>query len=498
MPHQHHAKHHHMREVKLEARQPDTVVSVVYLTASKTFDGPVGGYETLSPSPSVQSHPKERQSVDTPVTTPQQSPTFVQTLAQPDPTTTAVSVTSVVQQTTQTQTVQTQTAQTTSTPTQQAATQDSTTASLSTSLVKSSSNRPKSTSQSVIDSISSSSQASSATSALDTPTSTSSFIAQSATSAPTISPTAAATSQPAGMTSGAKAGLAIGIIAGIGALLALVFFCYRRKKQHVNEEYEKTNDEKASYGHGGGIIGIGRSASKQSARIVSTAPRLSLRPVTEFQPDVATQKARVIAMNNAGSRNSASSPADPFGSHAETSEKTLIEDRSNNPRNPFGSHAETAEPTSDRSLAALAEAPAPLRIRTPTPEGAAAGTAVLAAAGNNGRQNAPKPLRLGPNRADSPGAHGPVERGMPSPAGTEFSMTPVSPGAMANGPPPSNVHRIQLDFKPSMEDEIGLRAGQLVRLLHEYDDGWVSIWFSLDIGCCANANPKSLGSLHPS
>ncbi|KAL4970628.1 SH3 domain protein [Aspergillus stella-maris] len=35
-----------------------------------------------------------------------------------------------------------------------------------------------------------------------------------------------------------------------------------------------------------------------------------------------------------------------------------------------------------------------------------------------------------------------------------------------------NVHRVQLDFAPSMEDELELRGGQLVRLLHEYDDGW--------------------------
>ena len=74
----------------------------------------------------------------------------------------------------------------------------------------------------------------------------------------------------------------------------------------------------------------------------------------------------------------------------------------------------------------------------------------------------------------------------PSPAGTEFSFHSVSPDqapgpssgaaaiAAAGGPPTSTVHRVQLDFRPTLEDEMGLRAGQLVRLLHEYDDGWVS------------------------
>jgi hypothetical protein len=31
-----------------------------------------------------------------------------------------------------------------------------------------------------------------------------------------------------------------------------------------------------------------------------------------------------------------------------------------------------------------------------------------------------------------------------------------------------------------MQDELDLHAGQLVRMLHEYDDGWVSLTFSFD------------------
>lgn len=44
--------------------------------------------------------------------------------------------------------------------------------------------------------------------------------------------------------------------------------------------------------------------------------------------------------------------------------------------------------------------------------------------------------------------------------------------ARTDGSGPLNVHRVQLDFAPSMEDELELHAGQLVRMLHEYDDGW--------------------------
>ena len=134
--------------------------------------------------------------------------------------------------------------------------------------------------------------------------------------------------------------------------------------------------------------------------------------------------------------------------------------------NPFGELAE--------------EIPAPLRIRTPTPEGEATAAragvvaGVVAGATVAQRHNAPKPLDIKPSRVTSPSSRSPAESAMPSPAGTEFSMNSASAASATNGPPAINVHRVQLDFKPSMEDELELRAGQLVRLLHEYDDGWVS------------------------
>jgi hypothetical protein len=60
------------------------------------------------------------------------------------------------------------------------------------------------------------------------------------------------------------------------------------------------------------------------------------------------------------------------------------------------------------------------------------------------------------------------------------SAAMIAGGAAAAGvtggaaPGPLNVYRVQLDFSPSQEDELELQAGSLVRMLHEYDDGWVS------------------------
>lgn len=164
--------------------------------------------------------------------------------------------------------------------------------------------------------------------------------------------------------------------------------------------------------------------------------------------------------------------------------------------------------------APVGTAPAPLQMNPPSsvtstaaaPE-AAAGTTAAAAVGavagataasglqrkqSVRKDNAPAPLDL-----TLPPKLGPVP---PSPAGTEFSVHEVESGqasepsagaaaiAAAGGPADSAVHRVQLDFKPTMDDEMELRTGQVVRLLHEYDDGWVS-QLTCPI-CVTNANEE--------
>ncbi len=103
---------------------------------------------------------------------------------------------------------------------------------------------------------------------------------------------------------------------------------------------------------------------------------------------------------------------------------------------------------------------------------AAIGAAALTRKTSIRKDNAPKALDL-----TKPMPH--FDAVPPSPAGTEYSMNYVNPGqapgpsagaaaiAAAGGPPQSTVHRVQLDFNPTLEDEMGLKAGQLVRLLHE-------------------------------
>lgn len=141
-----------------------------------------------------------------------------------------------------------------------------------------------------------------------------------------------------------------------------------------------------------------------------------------------------------------------------------------NPTGPAPSTAAAPEVAAESTAAAAAGA-----------VGAVAG--VTAASGLQRKQSVRKDNTPAPLDLTLPPKLGPVP---PSPAGTEFSVHEVESGqapepsagaaaiAAAGGPADSSVHRVQLDFKPTMDDEMELRTGQVVRLLHEYDDGWVS------------------------
>ena len=270
------------------------------------------------------------------------------------------------------------------------------------------------------------------------------------------------TSSPSqGLTGGAKAGIAIGVIVALVAALALFAFGYRRKKMRESEEYVREENEKNPFAD---------TAVIPTPTASSSAPQLSLRPVTQFQPEVAAH------------RNPGDTIATVPGAVPTQDRDLEIVDHPKNDAadsiNPFDEIATIMNPPQQGSPLSQgrpligSEVPAPLRIRTPNSEGSAAAVATAVAATVAQRHNAPKPLEIKRSASPLPKSDSVAA----SPTLTEFSITSVSSGAVATGVPPiSNVHRVQLDFKPSMEDELELRAGQLVRLLHEYDDGWVCI-----------------------
>lgn len=272
------------------------------------------------------------------------------------------------------------------------------------------------------------------------------------------------------MSSGGKAGLAIGIIAGIVMIASLFFFCLRKRKEAA--AHERLEDEKSFAANAANAANPDRSASVRTAAV---APRLSLRPVSKFAgvllgANAGGHRGDEMAMSEKANGNLA--PSSAWERPSTSASQDAI--------NPFGNHAE---------LDAHNAAGAPVVATGPggayslnSEDGVAAGAAVGAAAGVGLARGASK-RGNGPARLDLTRGAGVID-GAPSPNGTEYSGnsapgTPVQTGgaaaiAAAGGPQNSTVLRVQLDFKPSMDDELGLKTGQLVRLLHEYDDGWVS------------------------
>lgn len=316
------------------------------------------------------------------------------------------------------------------------------------------------------------------------------------TSSPTISPTSTASSIPdssasSGMTAGAKAGLAIGIIAIIAAILSLIFFCFRQRKKA--EERERLDDEKFTNVPPPSAA-AGAPASMSGLKRLSTAPRLDVRPTTAFfMPNRASQMQNAAAAGN--------------GIQMTSQNRGMEQNRAN----PFGNHAESIDPVNAAGPSVVDGVSAAGVVVA----GAAAGAAVAGGArgpvrstsrgaqnkygGGKNAQQSPfsDAARTDGNRAMNTSQQMHNTGVMPQPlAGViEESNGPVSPtaataaaagaaaaivgaGAVTSGAASNtNLYRVHLDFSPSMPDELKVRAGEIVKLLKEFDDGWVSLFF---------------------
>ncbi|OTA58298.1 hypothetical protein K449DRAFT_122001 [Hypoxylon sp. EC38] len=262
-----------------------------------------------------------------------------------------------------------------------------------------------------------------------------------------------------------------------------IFFLFSKRRKQL-EKQQIQDDEKVNGAFGG------RPASVLSTQTSATAPQLSLRPVTQFNPTFGERRsskgAALALATGAASATPRDTPRSPWERPSPSN--------ANDPENPFGSSAERAyTPTGNDRPTNPFENPDNVvgvaqTTNSPPKLSPIAGAAAAGAGGVTGaaltrkastRKDAPPPLDLT------------IPPSPPSPAGTEFSVHSVAPGqspgpsrsaaaiAAAGGPASTAVHRVQLDFKPTLDDEMELRAGQLVRLLHEYDDGW-SLCIRLD------------------
>ncbi|KAI9784672.1 MAG: hypothetical protein M1816_000788 [Peltula sp. TS41687] len=532
-------KHENKREDKRDSNKKNeekqgTLVSVVYVTAAPTFDGPIGGYSTLgpaiaaqpsqtarpapqqpqqqaqSPSPapasSVQANAGSSGDGNTQVRPAPQTPTSQSKSAGDDkddasqkPATTQ-QPSQNTEKTDSSSVVQIQSQSTTSLAPAQSS-QNSSSRAASTSRASSSNASPSAVSATK----SSPSLLSSSSPSTTRPTGTSLTSSSGVSSPAAVQSTAAAPSPSEGLSGGAKAGIALGLILGLGAIFALIFLCLRRRQKRAT--YTEADDEKSRFSNQSGEVGggaVNRASSVRTARTATNAPRLSLRPVTQFEPDLANEKApngNTRAAGAAGANanhvavpgvqvngvNSTSDPTNPFGTHAETSSHMMT---GLSPPPPVGAgNRTTAWPSAYSNPAELQGHSVESDSQVKPVEsnmgaamvGAAMAAPVMAASQHTETPNVQETTAKAVSNGDgvTPSASnqlgsGNVDSGLlaampvPPPSPQSAAAAAAGAGGAKNAP----VHRVQMDFKPSMADELALRVGQLVRILHEYDDGW--------------------------
>ncbi|KAK3400247.1 hypothetical protein B0T20DRAFT_408235 [Sordaria brevicollis] len=315
--------------------------------------------------------------------------------------------------------------------------------------------------------------------AVASPTSKTFEAATSATAAPSAT---AVSSNQQGTSGAAKAGIAIGVLAGLLVVFLLVWFLFNKRKRQMEAEKQRLADDEK-------INGPFSDKNEIKTPTSTAAPRLSLRPVTQFMPNgVPERRASRANMLNTNSNPPVSPLNRPAGASAwerptvASTETTGERPGTSASANPFGDNQRIPEESSPVSPSGDSPV-SPDAVAAGAVAGAAAGAAAGTAAGGLERKASIRKDGLKPLDLTKPPAL-PLNAHPPSPAGTDYSMNTVAPGqspgpsasaaaiAAAGGPAQSTVHRVQLDFKPTLEDEMGLQAGQLVRLLHEYDDGW--------------------------
>jgi hypothetical protein len=219
------------------------------------------------------------------------------------------------------------------------------------------------------------------------------------------------------------------VIVAVGLLAGLAYFLIRKKKAQQKQAIgmERLDDEKKGF--------MSQSPSTMavpqpppSTRSTATAPRISYRPTSQFSTSVLGDAEKAAAGAAAGVMGRNSDPSNPFGIHAQT-----VESQSRDVISPI---------PEERSLSP------PVELQgSPVPSPTAASFDLSSPA--------------------TPGVQAKAEVGM-------ASVVPVVGAAPGDGRPSNAVHSVQLEFKPSMDDELELKVGQIVRVLHEYDDGWVS------------------------
>jgi hypothetical protein len=261
------------------------------------------------------------------------------------------------------------------------------------------------------------------------------------------------------------AGIVFGVLGGILIIGLIIYFVFARRRKQQRKH--RRDDEKSRE----------PTTEMSTAPTSQKAPRISLRPVTQLFGGWVNEKptGRPVGASPTPAANSR------LGPNAFERPSTS---QSMHPNNPFGNQAERV-PSPVAEEHSMEERRVDRSLPPTPPEGAASIQDPFANPAPSGLTRKTSMRKDGPKNLDLTLSK-PLDIVPASPAVTEFSLNlggSSSPEpsyeaqgaaaiAAAGGPANTPVHRVQLDFKPTLEDEMELKAGELIRLLHEYDDGW--------------------------
>ncbi|KAL7820971.1 hypothetical protein V8C26DRAFT_392107 [Trichoderma gracile] len=499
-------------------REQSTVVQVVYKTMKPTFSGPIGGYVTIHSPPPAKETPK-------PEPTPSKKPEVKETPA-PKESPKETPKPSPKEAPKETPTPK-ESPKPTPTPTQEAKAPKESSA--VPSAISSPQQSPSSSDDDLAKATGSPTHDSSPTKVAVDGNRAHSPSASATLDSAAASSTTSVSDSGSGTSAGAKAGIAIGVLGGVLVLGLLIFFFVSRRRKQAEREELSGDDEKAQVTPPPPApvaavqhqpIAVPEPKPQPVARALTPeispapspeplepvepveemvrtnpiAPRISLRPASQFGWDLEKQAAAgaeaaavgVAVTGNAADRpdtSQSNNPANPFGQQAERVPSPAQDPPAARPTPTYKPYSPTVASVSDKAPSPEVSNAGETAVAT----AAVATTAAVVAAGaatltrktsiRNQNSKAPVDLTVTTNLDTVP----------PSPVGTDYSASSASPVpgaapspgaaaiAAAGGPANSTVHRVQLDFKPTLEDEMELKAGDLVRLLHEYDDGWALV-----------------------
>jgi hypothetical protein len=282
-----------------------------------------------------------------------------------------------------------------------------------------------------------------------------------------------------GLSTIATAGIAIGVIGGIGVFALFVYLIISRRRKQAREENKQVVKEKSP-------------PSTATSAALPAPPSLAAK---FDHPSAASQLSLTLnpaasAPSRAGNRmvdkplpSPAYSSIAPSRNQDESNDwLSPLNNRNSTYSNPFDNEMATVSSlkSDDRSVFTRNRSPSPISMNevfpsrpvtrfmpeivvAPAPAPMSGQVTSLTRKTSLRNQN---PANMQPGIAiTTPGN---------SPFGNEYAFTNgATRDATSPAPKEGPVHRVQLDFKPTLEDEMELKAGELVHVAHEFDDGWV-------------------------